>query len=55
MNKKNKIAKLKFFLVLENDFFQNYESHQLSTNIRISAHLLVHEKPMKPITIHELS
>ena len=55
-NKKNKIAKLKsFFLVLENDCFQSHESHQLSIKIRISAHLFFHEKPVKPITIHEIS
>ena len=53
-NKKNKLAKLSFFLVLENDCFQNHESHQLSTNIRISANLFLHEKPVKPITIQEI-
>ena len=43
---KNKLAKLKsfLFLVLENDCFQSHESHQLSTNIRISASLFFHKK-----------
>ena len=55
-HKKNKIAKLKsFFLILENDCFQSHESHQLSTNIRISVLLFFHEKPMKAITLHEIS
>ena len=37
-----------FFLALENNCFQSPESHQLSTNIRITAHLLFYENPMKP-------
>ena len=54
--KKNKIAKLKgFFLILENDCFQSHESHQLSTNFRILFLLFFHEKPMKAITIQEIS
>ena len=52
----NKIAKLKsFFLDLENDCFQIHESHQLSTNIRMSAHLFLHEKPVKSVTIQKNS
>ena len=55
-HKKNKIAKLKKFLFfLENDGFESHKSHQLSANIRISAFLFFHEKPMKAITIQEIS
>ena len=41
----NKSAKLVFFL--ENNCFQSHQSRQLSTNIRISAHLFCHEKTIK--------
>ena len=55
-HKKNKIAKLKvFFLILENDGFESHKSHQLSANIRISVFLFFHEKPIKAITIQEIS
>ena len=56
-HEKNKIAKLKkfFFLILENDGFESHKSHQLSANIRISVFLFFHEKPMKAITIQEIS
>ena len=41
--------------MLENDCFQSHESHQLSTNIRISVLLFLHEKRMKAITMQEIS
>ena len=37
-----------FFFNLEKNCFQSHESHQLSTNIRVLAHLFFHEKQMKP-------
>ena len=55
-HKKNKIAKIKiFFLILENDGFESHKSQQVSANIRISVFLFFHEKPMKAITIQEIS
>ena len=53
--KEKQKEKTKVFLFLENDCFQSHESHQPSTNIRISAHLFLHEKPVKPITLQEIS
>ena len=49
------MKRTKFFLVLENDCFQSRENHQLSKNIRKSAHLFFHEKPVKHIAILEIS
>ena len=40
---------------MENDCFQSHKSHQLSIIIRILAHLFFCEKPVKPITIQEVS
>ena len=44
-----------FFSVLENDCLQSHESHQLSFNIKISAHLFFQRKSVKPIIIQEFS
>ena len=49
VNGRNKIVKWKSVVFyFGNNCFQCHESHQLSTSIRISAHLFFHEKPMTP-------
>ena len=45
----------KVFFILENNYFQSHESHQLSTKIRTLAHLWFHEKTMKPVIRQEIS
>ena len=40
---------------MENNCFQSHESNQLSTKIRISAHLFFHEKLMKRVIIRKNS
>ena len=48
----NKIVKLKR-VFLENNSFQSHESHQLSTNIQISAHPFIHEYQWNRVIVQE--